>query len=152
MKAIPEVIALRAYTNVTINEETGCWISNYMRGGAGYAILSQKLKGNKASVFLAHRASWTHANGPIADGMTIDHICYTRMCVNPDHLRELSLVENSRRRNGEDWPLGQCKNGHDDSHQKEVTWGGHTRKMCQPCLDDRNAALTARRKAERRAA
>lgn len=149
-KPIPAVIAERAFTNVHV-DESGCWISNYMRATNGYAIVSQKV-GPKVSVYLAHRASWTHANGPIGEGMTIDHTCYNRVCVNPAHLREISLAENSRRRNGEDWPLGQCKNGHPDTFQKEVTWGGHTRKMCQPCLDDRNRALTERRKAERSAA
>jgi len=48
-------------------------------------------------------------------GVTLDHTCKTRQCVNPDHLRVLPNYENARRVNGMDWPMGQCANGHPNS-------------------------------------
>ncbi|MFT9059521.1 HNH endonuclease signature motif containing protein [Bifidobacterium aquikefiri] len=41
----------------------------------------------------AHRYSYQLANGPIPNGMMIDHICFNRRCVNPQHLR---LATNSQ--------------------------------------------------------
>lgn len=61
---------------------------------------------------LAHRAAWVHGNGQVPLGMTLDHLCKERRCVNPDHLRMLPNFENARRIHGLDWPMGECANGH----------------------------------------
>lgn len=42
----------------------------------------------------AHRASYEMKNGPIPEGMAIDHICRNRACVNPDHLRIATQKQN----------------------------------------------------------
>lgn len=44
---------------------------------------------------LAHRVSYEMANGPIADGLVIDHRCHNTLCVNPDHLRAVTSKQNS---------------------------------------------------------
>jgi hypothetical protein len=45
----------------------------------------------------AHRAAWEIANGPIPEGMTIDHLCRVRLCLNPDHMELVTREENARR-------------------------------------------------------
>jgi len=47
--------------------------------------------------FLCHRVSYELYNGPIAFGLTIDHLCMNRWCQNPKHLEAVSAEENSRR-------------------------------------------------------
>lgn len=48
----------------------------------------------------AHRYAWERANGPIPEGMELDHRCHTPSCVNPDHLRPATVSENRAHLNG----------------------------------------------------
>lgn len=48
----------------------------------------------------AHHVFWTLANcRPIPDGMEIDHWCNNPPCINPKHLRDMTPLENTDRRN-----------------------------------------------------
>lgn len=49
--------------------------------------------------FRAHRASYEHFVGPIPTGLTIDHLCRNRACVNPAHMEPVTAVENMMRGN-----------------------------------------------------
>lgn len=79
-----------------VNTVSGCWY--WMAGcdGDGYGAVSSKLGGRQRSTG-AHRASWIAHRGPIPDGLTIDHLCWNRKCVNPDHLEPVTFEENNRR-------------------------------------------------------
>lgn len=64
------------------NPELGaCWIWMACINRHGYG----SLKANHRSS-LAHRVSWSLANGPIPDGLCVLHRCDVRTCVNPAHL------------------------------------------------------------------
>jgi len=43
---------------------------------------------------MAHRAVYESERGPIPEGMTLDHLCRNRGCVNPDHLEPVTNREN----------------------------------------------------------
>ena len=73
--------------------DDGCWLWTMSCDSDGYGRLAPNLTGERA----AHRLAWALFNGPIPDGLTIDHLCFTRACVNPGHLRLLSRLENCRR-------------------------------------------------------
>lgn len=49
---------------------------------------------------LAHRYSYTLHNEEIPEGLSIDHLCHVRRCVNPDHLRSTTHKENMENRRG----------------------------------------------------
>lgn len=137
---IPAAVAEKYATRFEV-AESGCWISVYAPMPHGYAGASWRVEGRSISS-TAHRAAWTHHNGPIPDGMTIDHICKTRNCVNPAHLRLLTLADNSGRK-GRDWPLGQCAWGHAESSMKRYVWSGQERSACGDCMKERNDYTTA---------
>jgi len=92
---------------------------------------------------LAHRAAWTAVYGQIPEGMTIDHLCKNRRCVNVEHLRLLTNYENARRTSGRDWPLGQCVNGHSDEHLANIAGRWH----CRICAGDWQRTHRARKAA-----
>lgn len=75
-------------------DENGCWIWWGKPDAGGYGRLSI----NHRDAY-AHRASYEHHVGPIPDGLTIDHLCRNRKCINPAHLEPVTLSENSRRAN-----------------------------------------------------
>lgn len=73
---------------------TGCflWLGATDSKGYGHLSIRGKLVG-------AHRVAYAIARGVAVDAFgLIDHICNNPLCVSPDHLRELSFVENVRRR------------------------------------------------------
>lgn len=46
---------------------------------------------------LAHRYFWEKTNGPIPEGLVIDHLCRNRACVNLEHLEVVTGRENCLR-------------------------------------------------------
>lgn len=136
---VPERVARRAYENVTPGPN-GCWISTYSVGSHGYAQVGWQ--DSKVHTVLAHRAAWVHVNGQMPLGMTLDHLCKTRRCVNPDHLRLLPNYENARRTGGRDWPLGYCPNGHPNSLL--VRSGTKGPMTCGECVRAKQAQYRAR--------
>lgn len=91
--------------------------------GLGYARLH--VDGRYTYV---HRWSWEQANGPIPDGMYLDHTCWNPSCCNPSHLRLATPGENSRYRKGanrgRDLPRNVYRHG---SKYQASVWhkGGH---------------------------
>ena len=41
-----------------------------------------------------HRYAWERENGPIPEGMQVDHICWNKLCSNVEHLRLASSAQN----------------------------------------------------------
>lgn len=61
----------------------------------GYA----RFKVDRRMVFV-HRYVWERENGPVPDGMHVDHTCWEPSCVNLDHLRLATPMQNAWNRNG----------------------------------------------------
>jgi hypothetical protein len=77
----------------------------------------------------AHRVAYQLAFGPIPAGLTIDHLCRNKLCVNPAHLEPVTIGENVRR-----WArtITHCPTGH--PYDEANTWTdrkGH--RQCRAC-------------------
>lgn len=146
---VPPRVAERAYTRKIV-DDNGCWISTYSTASHGYSQIGWQ-DGGKRWMVLGHRAAWVHVNGQVPLGLTIDHLCKQRRCVNPDHMRLLPNYENARRTKGRDWPIGYCINGHESSHLVEVTANKNRSGVathCGICLK----AMQEKHRAKKRAA
>lgn len=80
-----------------VNKTSDCWEWTSALDNDGYGIiqLSQPVRMNKK----AHRISYELSVGPIPEGMTIDHLCRNKKCVNPEHLEVVTGSENAKRAN-----------------------------------------------------
>jgi len=150
---IPERAQKRAATAWTLTED-GCWATNYTKTTAGYGQVTTKERRGKAQIWLAHRAAWTFHNGPIPDGMVIDHKCFNHACVNPEHLRLLTRTQNNARKEKfgkQDWPLDECRWGHKLTEQKlYATKSEAPRMRCAGCVKERNDILASIQQSLRR--
>ena len=138
---IPEAVSQRAFDRWAWNYN-GCRVSTYSTGSHGYAQIGWHEKG-RTRMTLAHRAAWTHVYGQIPGGMTVDHLpTCDRRCVHVPHLRLLTNFDNARRQ-GRDWPLGECSRGHPDSNLVEMSG----RMRCYLCRLEDQAKYNAKRRA-----
>lgn len=127
----------RFWAKVTIAPD-GCWLWTGASNYTGYGFTSV----NHKSV-LAHRRAYTALVGPIAEEMSIDHLCRTRACVNPAHLEVVTLAENNRRavaaiREGRAAPrpkAEKCQRGHPFTPENIYVHGG--RRRCIACARER---------------
>lgn len=84
----------------------------------------------------AHRFIWQELVGPIPEGLTIDHLCRNKRCVNPDHLEVVEPTVNWRRAPHANTRKQVCSRGHAfDEANTEIYRG---KRKCLACVPINN--------------
>ncbi len=131
----------RFWAKVTITEN-GCWEWTGATNGNGYGHI--RFDGRMQYV---HRLIYQHCSEPIPSGLTIDHLCRTRSCVNLQHLEPVTGRENMRR--GLRAQQTHCIHGHEFNKANTYIASNGTRH-CRIC--DRYWQAQSRQRAKRRVA
>lgn len=97
----------------------------------------------------AHIYSWTLLNGPVPDGLQVDHACHTadttcpggercihRRCVRPEHLELVTPSENTMRQRHANRLKDTCPQGHPLAGDNLVVWSDGKRR-CRTCVNAR---------------
>lgn len=93
-------------------------------------------------LWMVHRDAYTTRTGPIPKDLTIDHLCFNKVCCNPAHLEAVTPKENTRRMRR----VLECPSGHpyDDANTYVRKFDGA--KVCRECRN----AYRRKRRAERK--
>lgn len=113
-----------------------CWLWNGPLNSRGYGRVSRRAQGHE----YAHRVAWMESRGPIPEGLSIDHLCRNRRCVNPAHMELVTLAENTRRNLSPTMfasQSGTCTRGHDLTAPGSTYKNGKGTQICRVCFRDR---------------
>jgi hypothetical protein len=113
-------------------DDNGCWVWQLSKDkdGYGWVGIARKKTGH------AHRASYTVFKGEIPAGLTIDHLCRNRACINPDHLEAVPHGVNVLRG---DAPTARnarathCIHGHEFTEANTYINKGNGQRVCRKC-------------------
>lgn len=141
----------RFWSSVYIRAPHKCWI--WMKSCTdGYGQFVAIEGGHKR--WRAHRYAWILEHGEIPDGLVLDHICRTRACVNPAHLRVVTDRENilaGTSLSAINARKTHCKNGHEFTAENTYV-NDKSHRACRICLREKQRLLRERRRWERLAA
>jgi hypothetical protein len=120
----------RLWKRITVDEATGCWLWTGGQFLSGYGAVKYQGKTRRA-----HRVAWEVANERhIPDGLTLDHLCRVKLCINPEHLEPVTMRVNTLRGTS---PVALnaakkiCPRGHPYLGDNLVVYSGHRR--CREC-------------------
>jgi HNH endonuclease len=91
-----------------------------------------------------HRIIWEYRNGPIPEGLQIDHICRVRACCNPEHLRVVTgkvntlAGNNMAARHARKLVCPNCAGPYTTFQRKRGEF-----RVCVPCKEKKDAEYYA---------
>lgn len=113
--------------------DDGCWgWTGTVRKDNGYGQVPRHVFGTSCS----HRAVYEFLEGPVPDGLELDHTCRNRWCVNPAHLEPVTHRENLLRGNtiAARANATHCQRGHEFTPDNTITRASRpTKRECRAC-------------------
>ena len=147
MKSGPKIKPLkeRFYKHV-FYASNGCheWTAYIDRDGYGHIN-----DGIHASA-IAHRTAYEFSHSKIPAGLSIDHLCRNRKCVNPEHLEAVSMRINVLRGNtlpAKNYLKTACNRGHlFDRKNTHINTRGQ--RVCRACCREKESKKRKKLKME----
>lgn len=122
----------RFWAKVDKSGECWLWTGYIMPNGYGFWGYGHPV----ATKTTSHRFAYELTNGPIPDGLHIDHLCRVRACCRPDHLEAVTQAENNHRTRGT-----HCIRGHAMTDDNVYTGPRGEYRQCLSCMTLRNRGL-----------
>jgi hypothetical protein len=130
-----EFIIKRLMRHVSPEPNSGCWLWTGRVNNKGYAMVH--IRSVDPNPIIAHRLMYTLTLGPILEGLTLDHLCRVRCCVNPQHLEPVTHAENVRRGEAgkQQRERTHCTSGHEYTPENTHTYriGKYLKRFCAKC-------------------
>lgn len=123
----------------------GCWIWDRSLQGDGYGYFHRT---NGGSTY-AHIVSWERVNGPVPEGMELDHLCREPRCFNPEHLEAVSHQVNVLRGVGvaaRRATQTHCVAGHEFTEENTYILSGY--RNCRTCHKRRSREWWERKRSQ----
>jgi hypothetical protein len=117
-------------------DDAPCWLWTGPGNGAGYGIISRG-RASEGKV-AAHRAVYELLLAPIPEGLTLDHLCRNRICVNPAHMEPVTMRVNLLRGEGPSARAARathCPQGHE--YSPDNTYRSKRGRECKKCKVER---------------
>ena len=135
-----------ALTRIVVTE-TGCWLWKNDPNSEGYG------RWKMANVhYPAHRFVYELVRGSIAHGLTLDHLCRKKLCVNPNHLDPVPIAVNIMRGEGvaaRNARKTHCAKGHLFGGDNLVIKDGGHHRVCRICRNAQARQMTPVQRAHR---
>ncbi len=90
--SLPDDLGVRLMRLSIPEPNTGCWLWLGTLSKAGYGRIMIRRQQKRA-----HRVAYEYFKGPIPPGLDLDHLCFTKVCINPDHLEPVTRSVNMKR-------------------------------------------------------
>ena len=121
-------------------KDNGCWMWVGAQTATGYGSFHFNGMPRKA-----HRVSYQIHVGGIPEGMYLDHLCRTPLCVNPSHLEPVTPGENVRRglRSYDSLVKNRCPVGHPHPDGEGLYRSARGLRDCTDCRTIRNRGASA---------
>lgn len=126
---------------IQVDPDSGCWLWTGHLSSAGYGRTCIWRDGAWRTTG-AYRVTYELWVGPIPAGLTIDHQCRVRRCVNPSHLKPMTQRENCLAPGSQS--LGKlnslkthCPKGHPYTPENTLKQRSRTR-ICKQCRRDKD--------------
>lgn len=129
------ITSVETFAKRFVIRPSGCWEWTSSKNRLGYGQFSV----NNRTV-RAHRVMWELIGRGFTPHKCLDHLCRNPSCVNPDHLEEVTHLENIRRGELSEAQKARharrthCKHGHEFNEQN--TYQDRLGRSCRACKAD----------------